>query len=42
VGSAVSLTREEIAEPVSFGGHIYLDMVAFVDVELRLEAAVAR
>ena len=37
--SAASLTREEIAEPILFGGDI---LIPFVDVELGLEAAVAK
>jgi hypothetical protein len=40
--SLASLTREEIAEPILFGGDIYLDMIPFVDVELGLEAAIAK
>ena len=41
-GSAVSLTRKEIGNPILFGGDICLDMIPFVDVELGLEAAVAK
>ncbi|MCK4417251.1 MAG: hypothetical protein KAV99_03710 [Candidatus Latescibacteria bacterium] len=40
--SVASLTREEIAEPILFGGDIYLDIIPFVDLELGLEAAVTK
>ena len=41
-GAEASLVREEIGQPIAFGGHFYVDLLPVVDLEISVDVAVQK
>ena len=41
-GAEASLVREEIGQPIAFGGHFYVDLLPVIDLEISVDVAIQK